>query len=89
MGTETLNGMQQASPTVEITPIVSPAMTPPGTPTIDPARTSLEVEKLQHETNWWWSNSATLLSTLLSTLAVLAVAYVSFHQWRADRRLSG
>lgn len=45
------------------------------TPTIDATVIALNKEKLQHENDWWWSNGATILSSFLSTLVLVAGAH--------------
>jgi Pentapeptide repeats (8 copies) len=56
------------------------------TPTIDATMTALNKEKLQHENDWWWSNGATILTSVLSTLALLAAGIFAVVRYFNDRR---
>jgi uncharacterized protein YjbI with pentapeptide repeats len=64
------------------------------TPTEDATVTALNKEQLaqqidgqQHTLgNWLWSNAATILSSLLSTLVIVIGALFGLWRWRSDRR---
>src|SRR5258708_12019403 len=56
------------------------------TPTVDPTVTALNKEKLTHENDWWWNFGATLITTLISTLALLGGGIFLLIRWPGDRR---
>ncbi len=64
------------------------------TPTEDATVTALnkeqltqQVEQQQHTVgNWLWSNAATILSSFLSTLVVVAGLFFAFRQWSVNRQ---
>ena len=57
-----------------------------GTPTVDPTVTTLQKEKLEHDTNWWWTNGVTLLTSLGSILALFVGGIVALIKWFGDRQ---
>jgi len=56
-----------------------------GTPTVDPTVTALQKEKLVHDTDWWWTNGVTLLTSLVSTVALLGGGLFAFVRWRREQ----
>jgi uncharacterized protein YjbI with pentapeptide repeats len=56
------------------------------TPTEDATVTALNKEKLQHESDWWWSNGATILTSLFSTLTFAVAGLITVVRYFNDRR---
>lgn len=56
------------------------------TPTEDATVTALNKEKLVHENDWWWSNGATILTSLISTLTLAAAGIFTVVRYFNDRR---
>jgi uncharacterized protein YjbI with pentapeptide repeats len=76
----------------------SGTVTVPATPTEDATVTALNKEKLAQEvrqlqqandrslSQWLWSNVATIVSSFLSTLVVVAGLFFAFRQWSVNRQ---
>ena len=56
------------------------------TPSIDATVTALNMEKLQHENDWWWTYGATILTSLISTLTLAAAGVFTVVRYFNDRR---
>lgn len=56
------------------------------TPTEDATVTALNKEKLQHDNDWWWTNGATVLTSLISTLTLAAAGIFTVVRYFNDRQ---
>ena len=68
------------------TPVAGGTATVAASPTEDATVTALNKEKLQHENDWWWNYGATILTSVISTLALAAAGVFAVVRYFNDRR---
>lgn len=64
----------------------TPLITIQSTPTVDPTITALGKQKLENDTNWWWNNGVTLITSLVTTFSLLGGGLFALVRWFGDRQ---